>query len=117
VARSFSLNLNIPRVTTEVHDAAAAGLKEAAEHILGVSNSRVPIEEGTLERSGAVEVDDSALEAQIGYDTPYAVRQHEELTWRHDPGRQAKYLESAMADERETAQGLIAARIRRALRT
>ncbi|MEU2111823.1 hypothetical protein [Streptomyces sp. NPDC019507] len=77
---------------------AARGLVKALEHGLKVSNQRVPLDEGTLERSGKVSVD--GLNGTISYDTPYAVRQHEETTWRHAPGRQAKYLESAMNSER-----------------
>ncbi len=29
----------------------------------------------------------------MSYDTPYAIRQHEELDYRHAEGRIAKYLE------------------------
>ncbi|MEU8760645.1 hypothetical protein [Streptomyces sp. NPDC048659] len=93
---------------------ASRGLGRAAEHVLSVSNQRVPLEEGTLERSGRAAVND--LEATISYDTPYAVRQHEELTWRHLPGRRAKYLESAMNDSRETALRLMAVPLRAWLR-
>ncbi|SDM77397.1 minor capsid protein [Streptomyces wuyuanensis] len=77
---------------------ASRGLQRALEHCLTVSNQRVPLDEGTLERSGRVDVD--GLNGSISYDTPYAVRQHEELTWKHLPGRQAKYLESAVNSER-----------------
>ncbi|WP_282795183.1 hypothetical protein [Streptomyces sp. CC224B] len=93
---------------------ASEGLSRALEHALGVSNSRVPLDEGTLERSGRVDVD--GLNGAISYDTVYAVRQHEELTWRHLPGRQAKYLESAMNDSREAMLRLMAVPLRRWLR-
>jgi len=52
----------------------------------------------------------------VSYDTPYAVRQHEDLTLRHDPGRQAKYLEEPMQTERGTMLDLVATEIRRSLR-
>jgi hypothetical protein len=116
MGKSWKLDMNIPRVTAETKVAAGDGMFDALEHILRVSNTRVPHEEGILELSGAPFLDRDELVGGISYDTPYAVRQHEELTWRHSPGRQAKYLESAMADERETAQALIAAAMRRALR-
>ncbi|MER8233471.1 hypothetical protein [Streptomyces sp. NPDC094049] len=93
---------------------ASQGLGRGAEHVLGVSNSRVPLEDGTLERSGRADVNE--LVATLSYDTPYAVRQHEELTWRHLPGRQAKYLESAMNDSRETVLRLMAVPLRAWLR-
>jgi len=51
----------------------------------------------------------------ISFNIPYAVRQHEGLNWRHDDDRRAKYLETAKADEADTAKELIAQAIRRAL--
>jgi hypothetical protein len=92
------------------------GLRAAAEHLLAESQRLVPIEEATLERSGVASVDEAKGQAAVSYDTVYAVRQHEELTWRHDPGRQAKYLEQPYHTERATMLGLIAAAERRALR-
>lgn len=94
---------------------ASDGLRRALEHTLGVSNSRVPLDEGTLERSGRADVD--GLDGSISYDTVYARRQHEELTWRHAPGRQAKYLESAMYSESAVMLRLMAVPLRRWLRS
>lgn len=96
-----------------IRDAAARGLGMALEHILTVSNQRVPIEEGVLERSGAVSQD--GLVGAVSYDTPYAVVQHEDLTLNHDAGRQAKYLESALTGERDTVAKIIAEQIRQAM--
>jgi hypothetical protein len=92
------------------------GLRLAAEHLLAESQRLVPIEEATLERSGVASVDNAKGQAAVSYDTVYAVRQHEELTWRHDPGRQAKYLEQPMHTERATMLAILAAEERRALR-
>jgi hypothetical protein len=95
---------------------SALGLRLAAEHVLAVSRGRVPIEEATLERSGVATVDEANLTAAVSYDTPYAVRQHEELNYQHDAGRTAKYLERPLIEEADTATALIAAQVRRALR-
>lgn len=89
---------------------ASQGLQKALEHTLAKANALVPLEEGTLMRSGKVSVDQ--LGGAISYDTPYAVRQHEELTWRHAPGRQAKYLEQPMRTEREEMLRLMAVPLR-----
>ncbi|MFI6606850.1 hypothetical protein [Streptomyces sp. NPDC050507] len=93
---------------------AAEGTERAAEHTLGVSNQHVPLEEGTLERSGKVSAD--GLNVAISYDTPYAVIQHEALDFQHLPGRTAKYLENAMNSERETMLRLMAVPLRSWLR-
>lgn len=106
---SYEIEWNGGEIETLIEAATRQGLTEAAEHLLKVSRDLVPIQEGTLERSGVAEVDDTDLTAAVSYDTPYAVRQHEELTWRHEEGRQAKYLEQPMNTERETLLALIAA--------
>jgi len=98
-----------------IRAAAANGLGLAAEHLLQASRALVPLEEGTLERSGVASVDADSLSATVSYDTAYAVVQHEDLSLRHDAGRQAKYLEQPANSERDTMQALIAAQIRRAI--
>lgn len=105
--------INLQAVADEVHDKAAHGLFLAAEHVLQVSNTKVPHEEGTLERSGTTSVDAQQLRAAMSYDTPYAVRQHEDMSARHDEGRTAKYLENAMNGEKATVARIIAGEIRR----
>jgi ketosteroid isomerase-like protein len=94
---------------------ASEGLQRALEHTLGKAKELVPLDEGTLERSGRVDVD--GLNGSISFDTVYAVRQHEELDWKHLPGRQAKYLEQPMNTERETMLRLMAVPLRRWFRS
>ncbi|MFF4989629.1 hypothetical protein ACFY19_20720 [Streptosporangium saharense] len=94
---------------------AARGLGKAAAHLLGEAKKVVPLEEGTLADSGVDTVDADSLTAAVSFDGPYAVRQHEELDYQHDAGRQAKYLEEPATTERGTMLDLIAAEIRRSL--
>jgi hypothetical protein len=91
-----------------INDATPQGLRLAAEHLLQVSRTKVPIEEGTLERSGVASVDEQRRAAAVSYDTPYAKRQHEDLTLQHQGGREAKYLEGPLTTERDTMLALIA---------
>ncbi|MET9510758.1 hypothetical protein ABZX62_20250 [Streptomyces flavidovirens] len=94
---------------------ASEGLRRALEHTLGVSNQQVPLDDGTLERSGRVDVD--GLDGSISYDTVYAVIQHERLDFNHPvPGRKAKYLEDPMLSERDVMLRLLAVSLRRWLR-
>lgn len=99
-------------ILAELNGAAADGLLLAAEYLLQVSRMEVPIDEATLERSGVASIDRDDLRAAVSYDTPYAVRQHEELDYRHAAGRKAKYLEDPFNDERDTMLALIAAPLR-----
>jgi hypothetical protein len=103
------------RANAAFDEAAADGLNLFLEHLLGASRAVVPIEEGTLERSGATSIDRGALEGAVSYDTVYAVYQHERLDLRHDPGRQAKYLEQPAHREAPLLGRLVAARLREAL--
>ncbi|WP_067470010.1 hypothetical protein [Actinomadura macra] len=108
----FRLEWDGRRVTEVQRAAAMRGLRKAAEHLLGESRQQVPIEEGTLERSGVASVDSSALQAAVSFDTPYAVRQHEDLDLQHDPGRKAKYLEDPFNEQGPVMLQIIAAEIR-----
>ncbi len=80
--------------------------------MLAESDTRVPIEEGTLSRSGHVSEDRQQLKVAVSYDTPYAVVQHEEMSFQHDAGREAKYLENAFNATLPTLRDHIASRIR-----
>lgn len=93
--------------------AARRGVELSLEHVLAESNKLVPLEEGTLEQSGRVLMAPDGAQGAVTYDTPYAVRQHEDLTYKHLPGRQAKYLETAMNQNAAAVQAIIAAEIRR----
>lgn len=108
------LDWNGAEVEARITAASVAGLTKAAEHLLQVSRTLVPLDETILELSGTAhpaEPDD--LIAAVTYDTPYAVRQHEEMEWRHAPGRQAKYLEEPFHGERDVMLAIIATQIRR----
>ncbi|MBD5787110.1 hypothetical protein IF650_13060 [Cellulosimicrobium terreum] len=106
------------QIAAQLRAGATRGVVLAAEQVLTTARQRAPHEEGTLERSGAVSAPrqtGDGVAVDVSFNTPYAVRQHEELDWRHDGGRRAKYLESAKADEAQTAKALIAQAIRAAL--
>lgn len=103
------------KVRATLENATFDGLQQAAEHLLGVAKERAPHEEGTLANSGTVTSDESEGRVAVAFDTVYARRQHEELTWRHDEGKTAKYLEDPMHEEAETMLAMIAQTGRAAL--
>lgn len=90
------------------------GIGRALEHTLGVATTLVPLDEGPLQRSGKVQVE--GLNGTISFSTPYAVVQHENLSFRHAPGRTAKYLEGPMNTERDVMLDLSAVSFRTWLR-
>lgn len=107
--------ITLQSVLASVRAGTNRGLRLGAEHVLGESDAQAPLEEGTLERSGKVSTDDGDLKAAVSYDTPYAVAQHEDLTFRHDAGRNAKYLENALNAEAPTVARIVQQQVRREL--
>ncbi len=108
MADEFRIDWDGDDVLAALKGATFDGLELAAEHLLQVASSLAPHEEGDLERSGEVSSERSSGTVAVSFDRPYAVRQHEDLTLRHDDGRQAKYLEEPMSTERDTMLALIA---------
>jgi hypothetical protein len=111
VSKGWELKVD-KTIAKSMHAAASRGLAIGAEHVLGEARKTVPIEEATLERSGATSLDPENLKAAVTFDTPYAVVQHEDMGLRHDAGRSAKYLETAMNSETTTVREIIARTIR-----
>lgn len=107
-----SVIANLHQAADAARDGAIRGLLLAAEHVLGEAVAVVPLLEGTLAHSGAARVDEENLTSTVSFGTVYATRQHEELTWRHAPGRQAKYLEEPWLREAQTSAAIIARAIR-----
>jgi len=109
------MNLDERAIEQALDQAKARFLSDAGEFLLETANRTAPIEEGTLIGSGAVTVFPQADTVVVSYDTPYAVRQHEDTRLRHDPGRRAKWLEHTAREEQATLRRLAADRIGGAL--
>lgn len=110
------------KAVTNGRSGAARGLELGARQVLDVSNTQVPHEVGDLERDGAASVDAAALKSAVSYGrnaetAKYAVPQHERLDYRHDPGRNAKYLENAFNSEANVVSQIIAEQTRKGLGT
>ncbi len=105
-----------PVVRQAMRRAAAEALNAAAEVLLEEANQSVPIEEGTLLRSGMVEpADPGDLVASVGYGgeaSAYAVKQHEDTSLRHDPGRTPKWLQNAARDFAPRFESWVGTRVR-----
>lgn len=110
--------MNVPGALGVLLAAAQKGLAIGGESVLEASNAKVPHEDGDLERTGAVSVD--GTRAAISYrDVAYknqAVDQHENLTYKHDDGREAKYLEKALAERMPQVREALAFQLRKATR-
>lgn len=115
---AWKSTIDLAGVHAQIAAAAQRAVLLAGEHVLGESSKVVPIEEGTLSRSGkaTAETQGDVAVAAVSYDTPYAARQHEELDYRHDEGRTAKYLETPLLAEADTVAAIAANEVGKVLR-
>lgn len=87
-------------VIKKIHEAQVKALRDSVEHLLTEANKTNPYREGTLERSGSTDVDEISMQASVYYDTPYAIRVHEEPGLRYtDPKARWKWLELTVNEQ------------------
>lgn len=88
---------NADSIIKKVNRKAADIITDAANVLLAESQEQVPLDKGTLQDSGDIDVknDDKAgiHEATVFYDTKYARRLHEHPEYRFQHGRKGKYLQ------------------------
>ena len=83
----------------EIEKAAFQGVRGLAEEIKTESQNRVPIDSHTLQETADVDYDYANKIATVFYNTPYALKQHEDASLDHSESQrihgqgEAKYLE------------------------
>ena len=107
---TFKLTLHTAEAVGLIETAAGNGVGLATEHLLTEANKSVPHDEGTLEHTGSASHEGTT--GAVSYDTPYAVRQHEDMSLHHHGKGQSKWLENTMGQEAETMGTIVAAAIR-----
>lgn len=114
MSSGYKLTMHLGTLHSRTAKGAGRGVAQAVEHALTEANKHVPHDEGTLERSGqtgtAREGDDFI--GSVSYDTPYAVKQHEDMTLSHDGKGQAKWLETSMSEEAGAMGQIVATAMR-----
>ena len=103
---STALNFPIEPIRTAITE----GLQEAADVIHQEAVLRAPKETGVLRNTSFTQSEGN--EAIVAFDTPYAVRQHEEVGWNHQDG-EAKYLENACIAKRDEVSQILAEALKR----
>lgn len=99
------------RVTRAVGRGIARGLTRGAQRLGALAMPLTPLDRGPLRSSQTVKpATENTNEAAVIYDTPYAVRQHEEMDYAHSVG-QAKYLEQPLREHRAELFGIVAKEI------
>lgn len=110
----MALSWHGPKVIQAVTTSAIRGLNQAAEYVRAQTVPLTPLLDGDLRNSLTVsEATRADPVAAVYTNLPYAVRQHEELNYRHRDG-QAKYLEVAANRSREQVSRIVSTAVRRA---
>jgi len=116
------MNERFDRMDKATAKNVAHAMVENTEALLGKSMRIAPLDEGTMIGSASAKVNlievahgtkdgapistgskpnakpGQAIVGEVSFNTPYAARQHEELTYKHLPGKQAKYLEQPLKE-------------------
>lgn len=104
------------QLSRSVHLAGIRGVNKALERLRGLAVAEAPLRDGPLRESAYVDpAGGDAMAGRVGFDTPYAARQHEERDYRHTQGR-AGYLADVMEEHQAELGQIIAAEVRRVLK-
>jgi hypothetical protein len=107
------------QIKGQLRASAAAGLLAGAEIVRAKSQPVVPREHGKLAASAKAEVDPNTLIAVVSYDAERFAKlfkQHEDLTYRHPGGEQAKFLEEPLYDSARQVQNAVTRAVDQGLR-
>lgn len=110
-------------IKNRIIKAGNTGLLRLTQQIYTLSQQRVPLDDGQLSLGARVLSDDAnavSYNTAVSYgnslpSSEYAVIQHENLSYRHKPGEQAKFLESAFLEFESEALNYIGYSIRSVL--
>ncbi|MCR4375681.1 MAG: hypothetical protein NUW22_12610 [Acidobacteria bacterium] len=111
----------LARLVAQFPEAAGAALYQEGELLRAESQSVVPVDTGILKGSAFVntpQTDSQGTFVTVGYGgaaKAYALRQHEDTTFRHREGQQAKFLEQPLLGRAKNLAESLAARIRRSV--
>lgn len=121
---SVSFKSNTIKVKQSLGKGAVKGIQEACLDLLRRSVQQAPVDEGDLRGSASARVNDQEVakgktdgtvqatggvpslqakqvEGRVGFNTPYALRQHEDVTANHPRGGNAKYLENPYTEGKQ----------------
>lgn len=105
------------QVARRAQQAAVRGANRAAERLRALAVAETPLRDGPLRGSAFVtpaSMDGNNILAEVGFDTVYAARQHEETDWVHKDGK-AHFLSDPTRENAKELAAIMAAEVRRAI--
>ena len=94
------LNKLLAAMPAETRKGIKPALAKVCADLKGKAQRIAPKKLGTLRGSAyySVAVTNRGLEAEVGFTEVYALRQHEDLTYKHAKGTQAKFLSQPLQE-------------------
>lgn len=89
-----------------LRDAASKGLAKGLEQVKDTAVAGAPVADGDLRDSAEVRVD--GLTGEVVFNVRHASIQHERMDYNHPGGGGPKFLEQALASERDVVRDAIA---------
>ena len=88
------VQINLGRVTSEILDKVKEGMEDNVLDLERRSKEEAPVDTGDLRGSATSDVVEQygGVKGKVGFNTPYALIQHEDMTFNHPQGGKAKYL-------------------------
>lgn len=90
---------NLKNMAKGIDNSIEKAIWDCVLDLQGKSSRIAPVDTGDLRGSATSEVKD--LIGEVGFGEEYALEQHENLTFNHPRGGQAKYLENPFVENKE----------------
>jgi len=110
---------NLNQMSAKMKRAARIAIEDCLLDLQSRAVPLAPISEGGGDLRGSCSVDvkivGDEIVGYIGFDTPYALKQHEELNYQHPRGGQAKYLEEPFNAKKDGYERYVAQAVKEAI--
>lgn len=105
---------NIPNVQRMIKQKTKEAMDMIVNDLTRRSKQLAPLDTGDLRGSGESSVNENTNEiiGTVSFNKPYALVQHEDLSFHHPRGGQAKYLEQPLNQNRDRYKDFIKNKIR-----
>ena len=105
---------NIPNVKRMIKQKTKEAMEMVVNDLTRRSKQLAPLDTGDLRGAGEGDVnfDGDDVVGTVSFNKPYAMVQHEDMTFNHPRGGQAKYLEQPLNENRDRYKEFIKNKVR-----
>ena len=109
---------NLRGLKREIKEATVNAIEDVTDDLTQKAKELAPLDTGDLRGSGEGKVikRGNKVRGEVSFNKPYALKQHEELTYNHPRGGQAKYLEQPFRENQGRYKRYIDQKIKEVLR-